>query len=356
MIREYYKRIKYKKEEIDTKAFDEQSLKSENSVTLVHIDEYLSGMPREEVEGVFDFSLSPREKNCGLGENYVQDVKDKKNSGFYLNVPANTVLKNEVLIRYDLKDEGVLYDQSLIEIGEDAKARVVIYYGSDESSAYRNGLLKIVLGRRADLELIKVQRLSEPSRNFESSKCTAYEKSKFTLHQIDFGAGLSATTCSTYMPEEWAEVTILPLYFAQNKDRFDLEQNLIINGKNSLGIVNAKGAMKDKGLKVFRGNVFLNKGCKRSIGRFANSDILLSEGIKAQSIPTILCDEDDVMGEHAASFEAINRKKLYYLMSRGFTEQQAKKLLVESSFRPIFNKIENDEIRGSLLTELDRRL
>lgn len=358
MDRQFFKRIKYGIEDIPKKEFNAQFLDSraeEEGVTLIDISAFMSKSSEE----IFDFSLSPRQKNSGLGDNLVRQAKEGRNSGFYLNVPAGRKVDRQLFISYELGNSDVLYDQSFIDIEDDASLRLVVYYGNKDAldtDIYRNGLLKIRVGKRASLELIRLQNLNEDSRNIETIRCDAMEYSKFNCHNIEFGAALSATSCSTYMPEEWAEVNILPLYFAHKSDRFDLEQNLIINGKNSLGIVNAVGAMKDKSMKVFRGNVFLNKGCKRSIGRFSNSDILLSKNTKAMSIPTILCDEDDVMGEHAASFEAINRAKLFYLMSRGFTEAGAKKLLVESSFKPIFNKIENEAIRNKLIEQLDNEL
>lgn len=359
MNRDYFKRLKYKKENIPTKPFNKMTfnLSGSKGYRLLKIGEYLETQDDETIEEMFDFKRSFREKNCGLGDNYVDEVKEKRNSGYYLKFDEDYSSDENVLIRFDMDaDNDVLYDQNYIEVPDNVKASVVMYYDSDETSCFRNGLLKIKLGTESGLRLVKIQNLSNTSKNFETTKVITKYKSRFESYPVEFGGNLVATTCSTYMPEEWGDIEIYPLYFTDGDMRIDLEQNLIVNGRNSLGIINATGCMKDTSFKIFRGNVFLNRGCKRSIGRFANSDILLNSGVRAQSIPTILCDEDDVMGEHAATFEAINRYKLYYLMSRGFDEMQAKKLIVESSFKPVFNMIEDEDIREKLIAQLDSKL
>jgi len=86
----------------------------------------------------------------------------------------------------------------------------------------------------------------------------------------------------------------------------------------------------------------LNKGCSASVARFADNSIMLDKNAVGASIPTIFCDEDDVIGEHAASFAAIDKEKLYYLMSRGFDELSAKKLIIDAAFRPVFNSIPDE--------------
>lgn len=360
MDRIYFKRLNYHKEEPKKAKFKNLHFEILDNCqcSLFPIQELQTrGITKNfDWDSAFDFTVAKRQKNCGLGDNFVAEAKEYANSGFFLNIPAN-ITAQRVTIHYHLDEKNpALYDMNYIEVGENSKLKLVIYYDSDKGDFYRNGLLSIKLHKNATLDLIKIQNISLLSRNFETLKMVTSERSKFNFYPVELGAVKSATSSSTYMGEEWAEVTVHPLYLVDEERRVDFEQNLIINGRNSLGTIDARGALKDKGIKIFRGNVFLNKGCKRSIGRFANSDIILNKGVRAQSIPTILCDEDDVMGEHAASFEAINKQKMYYLMSRGFDSVSAKKLIVESAFNPVFRMIEDDDIREHLEKLLSKKL
>ena len=182
------------------------------------------------------------------------------------------------------------------------------------------------------------------------------EKARVTVYDIQLGSAKSGASYSSYMQEDWAEVAIFPLYFVDKARRMDIEHNLIINGKSTLSEIKARGALKNEARKMFRGNIFLNKGCSASIARFSDNSIMLDKHAVGASIPTIFCDEDDVIGEHAASFAAIDKEKLYYLMSRGFDELSAKKLIIDAAFRPVFNAIPDEVIRDRLNAEFDERL
>ena len=63
----------------------------------------------------------------------------------------------------------------------------------------------------------------------------------------------------------------------------------------------------------------------------------------------MLCKEDNVVGNHAASAGQLEANKLFYLMSRGFSESEAKHILVESMLRPIIDEIEDEELGAKVL-------
>ena len=254
----------------------------------------------------------------------------------------------------------MLFDRSYIDIADNAAARLILYFDTDEKSpalqSYRNGLISIRIGKHAAVEIIKIQNFADTALNFETVRMDVGERARVTVHDIQLGAQKSGVSYSSYMQEDWAEVYIFPLYFVDKTRRMDLEHNLIINGKSTLSEIKARGALKNEAHKVFRGNIFLNKGCSASVARFADNSIMLDKNAVGASIPTIFCDEDDVIGEHAASFAAIDKEKLYYLMSRGFDELSAKKLIIDAAFRPVFNSIPDEAIRNRLNEEFDARL
>lgn len=112
----------------------------------------------------------------------------------------------------------------------------------------------------------------------------------------------------------------------------------------------------DHGTKVFRGNLDFKRGARHSKGVEEEYVVLLDPTVKSHSIPALLCDEDDVQGEHAASAGQINENQLFYLMSRGLNERESKKLIVEASFRPILDKLPLEDLRETINKEIDRRL
>ena len=74
------------------------------------------------------------------------------------------------------------------------------------------------------------------------------------------------------------------------------------------------------------------------------------------AVPILLCTEDDVEGLHAASAGEIDDNILFYIMSRGFSESEAKRLILESKFAETIDLIENEEIRKRVYTTLSKKL
>lgn len=378
----YFKRLDYTKQDIPSKPFVNLTyFGSTENIEYMPITEFLQKTSKAETEKIFDFTKSKREKNCGLGEAYIHEVKEKLNSGVYIrikktaNSPHSNILnahsKKEntqninspnaganIIIRFNMDEKNnVLYDMNYIHIEAGQKAKIFLYldaakYDYKTANLFHNGLCTVIAEQESDVELITVQNLPHCGINFETVKLHAMRHAKVHFYDIQLGAKINGVSSSVYLPEDRAVVQVFPLYFADKDRRIDLEHNLIVNGTDSLASISARGALKNKARKIFRGNIFLNKGCSRSTARFADNTIMLDKTAVGAAIPTIFCDEDDVIGEHAASFEAVNCDKLYYLMTRGFDELSAKKLIIEAAFKPVFTMIDDEEIREQLFQEL----
>jgi hypothetical protein len=393
----YFKRLDYHIQDVPAAPFSGIFFHTEaQTAQYLPIDRFIEATPPEVYSALFNTEKSPREKNCGLGKRFTDEVQAKRNSGFYLKIEADTdtancgkpvdtcsnaaqhthntvdagaasgstdaeVAMQDFFVRFSVDAaHTVLFDQSFIDIADNAAARLILYFDTDEKSpaqqSYRNGLISIRVGKNARAEIIKIQNFADSALNFETVRMDVGEKARVTVYDIQLGSAKSGASYSSYMQEDWAEVAIFPLYFVDKARRMDIEHNLIINGKSTLSEIKARGALKNEARKMFRGNIFLNKGCSASIARFSDNSIMLDKHAVGASIPTIFCDEDDVIGEHAASFAAIDKEKLYYLMSRGFDELSAKKLIIDAAFRPVFNAIPDEGIRNRLNAEFDERL
>ncbi|KWZ76988.1 hypothetical protein HMPREF3224_02496, partial [Anaerococcus hydrogenalis] len=84
--------------------------------------------------------------------------------------------------------------------------------------------------------------------------------------------------------------------------------------------------------------------------------VLLSPQAKNISLPLLLCTEDDVQGNHASSAGQMDKERLYYLMSRGFSQEDAKRLVVEAMLRPVIDKIIADDLRETVLTAVETKM
>ena len=70
----------------------------------------------------------------------------------------------------------------------------------------------------------------------------------------------------------------------------------------------------------------------------------------------LLCSEEDVEGNHSSSAGKIDNKDLFYIMSRGFDEKEAAKLMIRAKFNYVIDKIKNEEVKSELLQKIDEIL
>ena len=70
----------------------------------------------------------------------------------------------------------------------------------------------------------------------------------------------------------------------------------------------------------------------------------------------LLCTEEDVEGNHSSASGKVDAKELFYLMTRGFSQKEAMKLIVKAKFSHIIERIEQEELREEILAEIDKRL
>jgi len=146
------------------------------------------------------------------------------------------------------------------------------------------------------------------------------------------------------------------IYFGNNQQMFDNYSTLIHRGKNTTGRILAKGIFKDKSSSVWKGMIKIHETGKNTISFLASHVMLLSKSAKANAIPGLEIDTDDVKATHAASVSPIDEDKLFYLISRGLSKEDASRMIISGFFDPIIQKIQLPQTRLNIRFLLETKL
>lgn len=146
------------------------------------------------------------------------------------------------------------------------------------------------------------------------------------------------------------------VYFGDGTRRLDFNYVIRQRGKRTSATMNVRGALSERCDKIFRGTLDFQRGAKGSTGRELEEVIILSPGTRNRSVPLMLAEEDEVDGHHAVSIGRLDEEKIFYLMSRGLDKSEAQQLIVEAAFNPVVEKIPDENLRGTLIDTLQRRL
>ncbi len=263
----------------------------------------------------------------------------------------------DIYISYEMDDENnFLQDLNYIKVPENSKVNLIFEYSGEPGYGFRNTVTKVVVGRDAEVNIINLQRFGDRVESFSSIEVEAADRAKVNQYHLELGGGINGGSSRVYLKGENIQSENYSIYIADGEKKTDLEYSTYHFGRRGKSLIEGRGIVKDRATKVFRGNLHFEKGSARSVGKEEEIAVLMNKGVKADSIPTLFCKEDDIVGEHAASAGQLNENKLFYLMSRGLTEREAKKMVAVSAFKPILEKLENKSIEEKVLEDIERRI
>lgn len=244
-------------------------------------------------------------------------------------------------------------DVLYVELKDGASLSLVLDFQSDPGAeGFAAIQLKFRLGSNASLQLAQIQRLSGPMTFLNDVGVKAGEEARFEQIQLS----LSGENCY------WGSRTDLVGrrsflktdigYLLSGKNRLDM--NYIANhiGKKTECEITVDGVLREEAFKLFRGTIDLRKGAKGAVGNELETVLLMDETVTNQTLPVILCDEDDVEGNHGASIGRLDEGLLFYLMSRGMDREAVYEMMARAKVDAVIQKIPDGETRDRLLRDL----
>ncbi len=300
-------------------------------------------------DNIHDFEIK-----YGLGiEKY---IKENSNSKIKLNVITKTT--KDILIEYKFDENNInLLENIEIVLDENTKSNIIIKYDSDkEVKAFHAGIIKVFAKPNSVSNITIVNLLNQNSNNFISIDNEINENADIKYTIIDFGGQNSITNYYSNLIGDNSNNIINGIYLGTNKQLFDLNYIAELRGKKTNVNIEVQGALKDEAKKHFKGTIDFKRGSKKAKGNENENCMLLSNSARSLALPMLLCSEEDVEGNHSTSSGKAGEKELFYIMSRGFSEKEALKLLVRANFNSILETIKNVELKNRLIYEIESRL
>lgn len=214
----------------------------------------------------------------------------------------------------------------------------------------------ITLGKGAYLKLTMINEINQEEEVDFKLRLELDDDAKLELTTIYLGKGKNKESIAIYLNGDGSRCELKAGYLIDEQTTHMMAYDVFHKGKRTVSNVIVKGALQDEANKDFKGNLHFKQGAKGAKGSEIEDAILLSPSAKSHAVPALWCDEDDIMGNHSASSGKLSKDKLFYLMSRGLSEEQSKCLMVEAELNPILNTIEEVEVRERISDEISRRI
>jgi len=218
--------------------------------------------------------------------------------------------------------------------------------------------VEIVVGEDAYLTVVSLQEWDAPAMHLASHFARVGRNARLKHFVVSLGGSIVRVNPSAHLAEEGADVELFGVYFADAGQH--LEQRVYVHhdAPRSRSRVTYKGALNGVGARtVWVGDVLIAHSAPGTDSYEQNRNLVLSEGTRADSIPNLEIETGDIVGAgHASATGRFDDEQLFYLQSRGITEEEARRLVVLGFLSEIVQKIGEPTLETRLLAALEAEL
>ena len=154
----------------------------------------------------------------------------------------------------------------------------------------------------------------------------ADDGAEVSVRQYVIGAATTALGTNVELAGDKSRLDLSLRYLAGADETLDLAYNVPVRGRKCRANLDMCGVLSANARKALRANIDLIHGCKGSKGSEQETVLVTGDDVVNKTLPTILCDEDDVEGSHGAAIGSVSAEQLAYLQDRGLTLEEAESL------------------------------
>jgi len=207
------------------------------------------------------------------------------------------------------------------------------------TDSFHSGVIEIVVKKDARVRYTTIQNWSTNVYNLVTQRALVYERGTMEWVDANLGSKLTMKYPSCYLLEQGARGEILSMAFAGPGQHQDAGGKVIHFAPHTSSKVTSKSISKGTGRASYRGLLKVHKGAYDVKSNVVCDALLLDEHARSDTYPYIEIDEDDVTIGHEASVSKVGEEQLFYLMSRGLTEEAATTMVVSGFIEPLVKEL-----------------
>jgi Fe-S cluster assembly protein SufD len=258
-------------------------------------------------------------------------------------------------IRLSPKATEATASHLVVSVGAFAKATIVLDHIGVASLAEN---VEVILGDGASLNFVSIQQWDAGASHISSQFCKLGRDSQLKHVVVSLGGDLVRVTPVSYLSSPGAHVEMFGVYLADTGNFFEHRPFVDHIAPNCVSNVAYKGALQGVGAHtVWVGDVLIRETAEGTNSYELNRNLLLTDGARADSVPNLEIETGKIEGAgHASASGRFDDEQLFYIMARGISEPEAKKLVVRGFLNEIIQKIEIDQVEQRLIDAIELEL
>ena len=272
--------------------------------------------------------------------------------GAFVHVPdgdADSPPLHLVFATTERPQPTVSYPRSLIVAGRHSRLTVVeSYVGLAQGAYFTNAVAEIVANEGAQIEHYRYLVESPDSFHLGTTRVRLERDSAFSSMSFATGARLARNDLQVLLDAPGASCDLKGLYFTSGTQHIDNHINIDHAQPHTSSDQYFKGVLADKSRAVFSGRVLIRKDAQKTFARQSDKNLLLSEGARINTKPSLEIFADDVQATHGATAGAVADEAIFYMRSRGLDEETARALLINGFASEIVETVRLKPLRDRI--------
>lgn len=221
------------------------------------------------------------------------------------------------------------------------------------------GCVELFIGDDASMTYSTIENWSKNMYNLNTKRAIVGKNGTINWVTGSFGSHTSCLYPMSILQGEGAHCEFTGVTFAGKGQYLDTGSKVVHNAPNTTSNINSKSISKSGGVCIYRGSVVINPPADGAKANVSCESLMLDEQSQSDTIPAIVVKNDNIDLGHEASIGRISDEAIFYLMSRGLSEDEARAMLVRGFVEPVskalpleyaveMNNLINLELKGSL--------
>ncbi|MDA1061122.1 MAG: Fe-S cluster assembly protein SufB [bacterium] len=262
--------------------------------------------------------------------------------GSFIYIPKGVHLDLPLQAYFRINAENMgQFERTLIIADEDSSVHYIEgctapTYSTD---SLHSAVVEIIVKKGARVQYTTLQNWSTNVYNLVTKRAFAYKNAEMFWLDCNLGSKLTMKYPAVFLMEEGARGEIQSLAFSGANQHQDAGAKIVHAAPNTSSKIVSKSISKAGGRGTYRGLLKVNKGCHNVKSHIACDALLLDENSRSDTYPTMKIEEENVAIAHEATVAKIGEEQLFYLMSRGLSEEEAASTIVNGFAKPIIKQL-----------------
>ena len=277
---------------------------------------------------------------CGMGQEVTDYVESQAFKSDFYNVPARTKREDPIVVAVSAAQNQCANTGIIVREGAEATVVIAAFAGDAGDSTPAGGdalptsaaLTRIVVEAGAKLHLIEMLGVNEGQQHLESVGLEVHQDAAVDVKQYALGGSTIGLGLTANLVGARARLDLNNRYHATHEETLDINHLVRMRGTSTRAQLTESGVLNEAAKKTLRATIDLVRGAKDAQGNEIETVMILGDDVVNKTMPVILCDEDDVAGNHGATIGSVSPEQLDYLAARGLSRQAAEQLFVRALF------------------------